>query len=160
MNATRVEQYTEQIVEVNADFVSTLAACSEQEWRRTTASEGWPVGVVAHHIAEVYGTFANVFENMATAPVDAPEFTMEMIDENNAHHARVHADASKPETLDLLDTNATALVDALGKLTDECLDDTAFVVDGIPLSAAQVVELALIAHVGEHLESVRTTIDG
>ena len=111
-------------------------------------------------MAEVYGTFAKVFESMAAAPVEAPAFTQEMIDENNARHARVNANATKPETLALLHTNATALVDALGKFSDERLNDNVFSVDGNPLSAAQVLELALIAHVGEHLESVRTTING
>ena len=55
-------------------------------------------------------------------------------------------------------SHAAALVDALSNLSDERFEDTAFLIDGNPLSAAQVVELALIAHIGAHLASIRATI--
>lgn len=157
MSSTRAEQYVERFESVNSDFVSTVSECNGREWQRQTASEGWPVAVVAHHLAVVYGTFAGVFGSLAAGNTNAPAFTAAMIDENNARHADTNADVDQHETLDLLQANAATLVDALRNLRDEQLDDTAFLIDGNPLSAAQVVELALIAHIGEHLESIRAT---
>lgn len=152
MISTRAEQYVEQFESVNADLISALTESSDQAWRKQTSSEGWPVAVVAHHLAEVYGTLAGTLENLTDGTGDAPAFTSKMIDKKNANHARNHTDAGQQETLDLLKVNA------LRALRDEQFDDTALVIDGNPLSAAQVTELALIAHVGVHLASVQTTI--
>ncbi len=160
VSSARAEQYVTQFEAVNTDFVSTVSGCTDRHWQRQTANEGWPVEVVAHHLAEVYGTFAGLFGSLATGNSNAPTFTGEMIDENNANHARTHAEAAQQETLDLSQTNAAAVVGALRNLRDDQFDDTAFIIDGNPLSAAQVVELALIAHIGEHLASIRATSIG
>jgi len=49
-------------------------------------------------------------------------------------------------------------VGVFGGLDDAALDRTAVVFDGRPLTVAQVAEFALIAHIGEHLASIRATI--
>jgi len=157
MSSTRAEQYVTQFESLNTDFVSTVSGCTDRQWQQQTANEGWPVAVVAHHLAEVYGTFTGVFGSLAAGNADAPALTSQMIDENNANHAQTNANAGQQQTIELLRVNGAAVVDALRNLRDEQFDDTTFLLDGNPLSAAQVVEFALIAHIGEHLASIRAT---
>jgi hypothetical protein len=47
----RITQALAQFDEVHADVVEFVRGCTEHDWRERTTVEGWPVGVVAHHIA-------------------------------------------------------------------------------------------------------------
>ena len=41
----------QEITDANAEFVAFVETCTEEEWSRVSAAEGWPVNAVADHIA-------------------------------------------------------------------------------------------------------------
>lgn len=157
-NDSQAARYAAQFEVVSNELIATVADCSDQGLRSTTTSEGWPVVVVAHHMAEVYGFFNGVVERSTTSDAQPMSFTTANVNQNNARHARESADVSRAETLELLKANQAALIDTLQGVDDEQLDRTAVVVDGNPLSVSLAIELGIIAHIREHLASIRATL--
>ena len=155
---SRGEQFAGQLEAVNERVIATVEGCTDEQWGRPTAAEGWPVGVVVHHISEVQRFFAGVLGALAAGDVPPATLSSAFVEENNARHARDFASVGKEETLALLQTTGPGLVGLLRGLTDEEFDRTAVEFDGQPLSVAQVAEFALAAHLDEHLASIRATL--
>jgi len=151
------EAYVAQLTTINEEIVSTIAACTEADWRRVCAGEKRTVGVVAHHIATVEGTFVGFLQAFRAGEHGAPNISPEAVDQMNAEHAAAFATVGKPETLDLLRQNGTALTDLLAALDDAQLAQVAGVFGGHELRVEQVVEWVLIGHFQEHLASIRAT---
>lgn len=152
------EHFAVQLEAVNERVIATVDVCTDEQWRRRTAAEGWPVGVVVHHIAEVQGFFAATLARLPAGEAALSALTSEAVEENNARHARDHAAVGKDETLAQLRTSGSHLVGLLRGLADDEFDRTAVEFDGQPLSVAQVAEFALAAHFDEHLASIRATL--
>ena len=47
----RAAALAERFERINQDLIATVERCSDADWRRACAGEGWPVGVTAHHVA-------------------------------------------------------------------------------------------------------------
>ncbi len=78
-------------------------ACDEREWALSVPGEGWPVGVVLHHIAEGHAHGARWLQDMARG--EGVTETAADVDRVNAVHA-VRAEAVGPaETVALLEVN-------------------------------------------------------
>lgn len=155
--ARSVEDYEGAIAAVNDEIMAAIEGCTDEQWQRVTASEQWPVGVVAHHTGAVQKAFARVLGALETgAPV--PQFSAEDVEASNARHAQEFAAVDKPETRAFVRTNGAALVDATSRLTDERLNQVAGTFGGYELTVAQLLEFAVIAHLNEHLASIRATI--
>lgn len=155
---SRGEALAAALAAVNARIIATVEACTDEQWRTPTAAEGWPVGVVAHHIAEVQQFFAGTLANApATGDADPAVLTSAFVEGNNARHAREAAGVGKDETLALLRAAGAEADLALRGLGDDRLDAVLVVFDGNELTVAQTVEGALIGHFEEHLASIRAT---
>ncbi|MGH7333905.1 MAG: DinB family protein [Candidatus Rokuibacteriota bacterium] len=131
---------------------------SDAEWKKVTAGEQWPVGVAAHHVAEGHAGIASIIQAIAKGQ-PMPTFTMDMLHEMNAKHAKEHANTTKVATLELLQTNGAKAAAAVRALSDVDLDRSGTVLAGMPaMSVAQVIEGILINHVNEHMGSIRTAL--
>jgi hypothetical protein len=86
-------------------------------------------------------------------------FTMDMLDEMNARHAKEHANCTRAETLEL-HTKGTATAAAVVRgLSDEQLAKSGTVLTGNPpMTAEQVVTGILIHHIDDHFGSIRRTV--
>lgn len=155
---SQVEQFASQFEALNDEIVAVVMECSDEQWRQTTAAEGWPVAVVAHHIGVVHADFIPLVDRFAGGATFSPNASMEEVHQTNAQHARDYANVGKPETLDVLQTNGTALAQALRGLDDEQLDRVAGVFGGNELTVEQVVQFIVIGHPREHLASIRATL--
>jgi uncharacterized damage-inducible protein DinB len=155
---SRAARLADDLAAVNAAVISAIEGCSDEEWRRPTAAEGWPVAVVAHHVAEVERFFAGALGAAVAGEAVPPALTSEAVEQNNRRHAAENANAGKAETLAALRDAGPALVNLLRGLDEAQLDRAAVIFDDQPLTVAQVAEFALVAHVGEHLASIRATI--
>ena len=88
-----------------------------------------------------------------------PPFTMAMLDEMNAKHAKDFGGCTKAETLDLNKKGVTAALGMVRGLSDGDLDQKGTVLTGMPeMSVQQIIENILIDHVREHLGSIRATV--
>jgi uncharacterized damage-inducible protein DinB len=143
--------------QANRELIAAIEGCSDAEWRLKTSAEQWSVGVVAHHVAEANKAVGGLIQMVANGQ-PLPPITMDAIHQRNAEHAAQHANTSKAETLDLLRRTAAAAAAVVRGLTDAQLARTAPLLGRPePMSAQQMIEGILIAHVQGHLGSIRST---
>ena len=153
------DEYASAITSVVDDIIAAIESCTGTQWTSVTAAEQWPVSVVAHHAGTVLRAFAGVLEALGSgAPV--PQFSADDVDRSNARHAQEFGDVSRAETLTFLRTNTAALTAAIRRLPEERITQVAGSFGGFELTVAQLLEFAVIAHLQEHLASIRTTIAG
>ena len=141
-----------------ADMTATLEKMSDADWKKVTAAEKWPVGVTAHHVAGSHESIAGIIKTVASGQ-SIPNFTMDMLHEMNAQHAKQFAGCSKAETLDLHKKGAAAAAAVVRGLSDDQLAKTGTVLTGMPaMSAQQIVEGILINHIDDHMGSIKKTV--
>src|SRR5262245_23721918 len=115
MRSARAQVLAARFEQVNRAFITAVERCTDIQWHATIASEGRAVGVVAHHLAEGYSGAAGLIQQVASGQA-LPPITMDMINQGNAQHAAQHADATKPEVLDLLRRNGAAAANTIREL--------------------------------------------
>lgn len=152
----RAERTAADLEAVNARIAAT-DACTNEQVKRPTASEGWPIGVVTQDAAEVQRIFGGV---LAAAGSGASPATLAsaFIEQNDARHARAAARIGQDEILALLRSVSTDAVRALRGLDDARLDAVAVEIDGQGLTAVQAVEFGMIGHFAEHLASIQAAL--
>ena len=152
----QAQDLLERFQQANREFIELIERCSEEQWRKVTDSEGWPVGVAAHHVAEGWGRAAARVEAIANGK-PAPQFGSGTLDERNAAHAQQYANVTKEETLPLLRRNSETAANVLSGLEDEQLDR----VDATgnpPRSARQWAEIGLVGHPQSHQQSIKAAL--
>jgi hypothetical protein len=140
------------------DAEALLRSLSDDDWKKVTAGEKWPVGVTAHHLASAFEPVAHIVTGIVSGQLPGG-FTSGMLHEMNARHAREHAGCTRSETIALLRAGATKAAAVIRGLSDEQLATRATVfTDAPPMTAEQMIVGALIDHVDEHIGSIRKTV--
>lgn len=156
--SARAESLAKQFEGKAAEVTATLGKLSDADWKKVTAAEKWSVGVTAHHLAGAHEPITGIVKTVA-AGQSIPNFTMDMLHEANAKHAREYAGCTKAETLALHQKGVATAAAAVRALSDAELDRSGTVLTGAPaMTAQQVVEGILINHITEHLGSIRKTV--
>jgi DinB family protein len=156
--AERAEAIAGKFDQRRSELNKVVEGLSDADWKKVTSAEKWPVGVVAHHLAMAYGSVADLVRVIAKGQAVPPR-TMDMVHENNAKHAKEHANTGKAETLALLKSNGAKAAGIIRGLSDADLDRSATVVTGMPpFTATQVIERILINHTDEHMGSIKAAI--
>ena len=91
---TRAGELAARLEAVNDDIITLVTGANDEQWRRQSTSEGWPVGVLAHHTALVQHFFTGVIEKLAATEPSATTLVSQDIDQINARHAQEFADLS------------------------------------------------------------------
>ena len=147
----RARALADRFEQANRELIATVEGLSDAQWKAKTASEGWSVGVVAHHVAGGHMGISGLVQKIANGePVTPPN-----IDKMNAEHAVQHANATKAETLALLRQNGAAAAAMVRSLGDAQLDQVG---GSMGMSAAQAIERILIGHVHDHHGSIRKAV--
>lgn len=144
---------------LQAEAVSLISGCSDDQWQRTTAAEGWTVAATGHHLAIVQRGFVGMVEKLAGNEAYTPTIDMEAIHKSNAEHAREYTAADRAETLDILESSGADMARLIRSIDDEQLEGIAGTFGGNELTVAQVIEYVVIGHAREHLTSIQETID-
>ena len=140
------------------EATGVLEKLSDADWKKVTAAEKWSVGVTAHHVAQSHEGIAGIIKAVV-AGQSMGNFTMDMLHEMNAKHAKDFANCTKAETLDLHKKGAAAAAAVVRGLSDDELAKSATVLSGMPpMTAEQVVTNILINHINDHYGSIRKTI--
>ena len=156
--ATKAEALAKQFEAKVQEATAVLERLSDADWKKTTASEKWTVGVVAHHLAGGHEGIAGIIKSVAGGQ-SRPNFTMDMLHDMNAKHAKEHANASRAETVALHKKSAAAASAILRGLSDADLGKSGTVLTGMPsMSAEQIVGGILLNHIDEHLRSIKATV--
>jgi len=142
------------------DATALLERLSDADWKKTTAAEKWTVAATAHHVAGSYQPIIGIIKGIA-AGATPQHFTMQMLDEMNAQHAKEFAACSRPETIALYKKEAAGAVAFVRGLSDADLAKSGTVFAGMPpMSGEAMVKMALLGHIDEHFGSIRKTIGG
>ena len=155
----KTAQIADQFRGLNANLISAVEGCSDEEWMQSSISENWPIAVVAHHVAIVNSGFAGMVERLANGETFTPTTNMEKIHESNARHAEEYARVGKPEVLGKLRDSGAAVENALRQVKPDQLDNHAGVFGGNPLTIAQVIDYVVIGHTAEHYNSIHDTLN-
>ena len=163
MGSARAERYAEEYASAVAAFAQLIESLSDEQWRRTGANypqrvndedEDRPVGVIAHHVAELApGIMART---RAVAEGGAPP-PLRSFTESNARHAREHVEVTREEVLRLLREHEPEIVAGLRSLSDEQLERATETPAG-RLSVADRIERVLIGHIRMHQGSIEAVI--
>jgi uncharacterized protein (TIGR03083 family) len=155
--AAKSEALAKQFETKAQEVTGVLERLSDADWKKTTSSEKWTVGVVAHHMAGSHEGISNIIKAVA-AGKSMGNFTMEMLHDMNAKHAQEHAGASKAETIALHKKSAATAAAVVRGLSDADLGKSGSVLSGMPpMSVEQVINMILLNHIEEHLKSIRAT---
>ena len=156
----RAETLAKQFETKAAEVTTTLGKLTDADWKKVTAAEKWSVGVTAHHLAGAHEPISGIVKTVAGGQ-SLPHFTMDMLNESNAKHAREFASCTKAETLALHQKGVAAAAAVVRGLSDAELDRSGTVLAGNPaMTAQQVIEGILINHIDDHLGSIRKTVGG
>ena len=142
------------------EAAGVLEKLSDADCKKVTDAEKWSVGVAAHHVAQSHEGIANIIKAVVSGQ-SMGNFTMDMLNEMNAKHAKDFANFTKAETLDLHKKNAAAAAAVVRGLSDDQLTKSATVLTGMPaMTAEQIVSGILINHIDDHFGSIRKTVGG
>jgi DinB superfamily len=140
------------------EATAAMEKLSDADWKKVTEAEKWPVGVTAHHVAGSHEPIAGIIKTVASGQ-SMPHFTMDMLDEANAKHAKDFANVSKADTIALHKKGVAAAATVVRGLSDEQLGKSGTVLAGMPaMSAEQIVTGILINHINDHFGSIRKTV--
>jgi hypothetical protein len=152
------ETFAKQFEAKAQEVTTALERLSDTDWKKVTAGEKWPVGVVAHHIASSHQGICGILKILADGK-PGPNIPMDMIHAGNAKHAQEFANVSKADTLALHKSNVTAAAATLRGIADAEFDRSGPVLNGMPpMSAGQLASGLLISHMDEHLGSIKATV--
>ena len=148
------KQYEAKVQEATG----VLEGVSDADWKKTTGGEQWTVGVVAHHVAGGHEGIAGIIKTVAGGQ-SIPNFTLDVLHEMNAKHAKEFANVSKAETIALHKKNAAAAAAVVRGLSDDDLAKSGTVLGGMPaMSVEQIVTNILINHIDDHVGSIRKSL--
>jgi hypothetical protein len=140
------------------EATAVMEKLGEGDWKKVTAAEKWPVGVTAHHVAQGHEGIAGIVKAVA-AGQSMGNFTLDMLHEMNAKHAKDFASVGKAETIDLHKKNAAAAAAVVRGLSDDQLAKSGTVLSGMPpMTVEQVVTNILINHIDDHFGSIKKTV--
>jgi hypothetical protein len=152
------EAFAKQIEAKAKEAAAVIEKLTEADWRKVTEAEKWTVGVTAHHLAGGLEAVAGIVSGIVAGHAPG-NFTMGMLDQMNAQHAKEHANCNKAETAALLKKGAATAAAVVRGLSDDQLAKSGVVfTDAPPMTTEQLVQRGLVSHIDEHFGSIRKTV--
>jgi DinB family protein len=150
--ATRLEEGARAL----AAFAGGL---SDSEWQTRVPHDGRKVGVVVHHVANMYPIEIQLAQALAKGEAISG-VTWDVVADINAKHAAELDAVTKEQALELLKKNSAAAADAVRAFSDEELDRAAPVSlnADAPLTCQFFVEDHALRHSYHHLAKIRKTL--
>lgn len=139
-----------------AEFAATV---SDAEWKKAVPPDGRPVGVIVHHVADVYPLEIQLAKTLASGkPIAGVPWSA--VHEMNAKHAKDRASVTKAEAIEHLKKNSREAAAAVAALSDEELDSAAPVSLNFdaPLTCQFFVEDHALRHSYHHLARIRAAL--
>ena len=148
-------------LEKGAQALATLASgLTESQWQTRIPHDGRPIGVVVHHVANMYPLEIQLAQAMAAGNAIEGVY-WDNVHEINAKHAAENGGVTKEAALDLLERNSVAAAAAIRALTDEQLS-TAVPVSlygDAPLTCQFMLEDHAVRHSYHHLAKIKNALD-
>ncbi len=155
----RADALADRLGEGAAALAQFAEKLTDAEWRTRLQGDGRLIGVVVHHVADVYPLEIQIAQTVASGKPIAG-VTWAAVADMNAKHAAENANVTKAAAIEHLKRNSKAAADAVRKFSDEELDRAAAVsLNGdAPLTAQFVLEDHAVRHSFHHLAKMRSTV--
>jgi hypothetical protein len=160
-SSRRAEQLAERLEQGANALASFADALTEAQWQSRLPHDGRKIGVVVHHVANVYPIEIQLAQTLAGgSPITG--VTMDAIHTMNAGHAVEFDTVTKSTAVDLLRRNSAAAAAAIRAFSDEDLDRaaTASLYDEAPVTCQFVLEDHAVRHSYHHLAGMRAALKG
>ena len=147
-------------LEQGAGALATLAAgLTDAEWQAHLPKDGRTIGVVVHHVANMYPLEIQLAQALAAGQPIAG-VTWNDVHALNARHAADNAAVTKAEAIELLRANSVAAAAAIRALSDADLDRAATVSlnDDAPLTCQFFLEDHAVRHSYHHLAVIQSAL--
>jgi hypothetical protein len=150
--AARLEAGAEQL----AALTETL---TESQWQTRLPHDGRKVGVVVHHVANMYPIEIELAQVLASGKPVAG-VTWDAVHDINRKHAAEQDGVTRQAALTLLRQNSSAAAAAIRAFTDSQLDSAAplSLNDDTPLTAQFMLEDHAVRHSYHHLAGIRAAL--
>src|SRR6476659_310922 len=154
--AQKLAERLEQGANALMDFASRL---SDADWQAPIPKDGRKVGVVVHHVANMYPIEIELAQLLAAGKPVAG-VTWDAVRDINARHAAEQDGVTKEAALDFLRRNSAAAADAIRALSDEELDRAAPISlnSDAPLTCQFMLEDHAVRHSYHHLAGIRAAL--
>jgi hypothetical protein len=142
----------------NQEAIAFAEACTDGQWTAMVEGEGWPVGVVVHHIAAGHLLMLDWLGRASRG--EAITKTASEIDADNARHARAFAGVGRADTVGELRRHGALLAHFIRGLTADELDTSVPFgpADGRAFTTRQLVSAAA-GHCRTHLADARGALE-
>lgn len=144
------------------EFVAFLESLDETSWSKATDREGWPIGVVAHHIA----MGAQFCGDLAVHVAGGGDIglTQELLDQSNSQHAEMFVEIGRDSALEALSRTLPEAAKKIESLPADSLhrklEEPKDFGEGVVRFAGDVVEKMLINHIHIHMASIKEAVSG
>ena len=154
--ATALADRLERGARALADLARQL---SDAEWQQRLPGDGRKVGVVVHHVGNMYPIEMQLAQQLASGQPIAG-VTWDAVHEINANHAREFDAVTKDAAIALLQQNSAAAANAIRALTDAQLDTAAPISlnADAPLTCQFFLEDHPVRHSYHHLARIRAAL--
>lgn len=147
-------------LEQGARALATFAAAlSDAQWQARLPHDGRKIGVVVHHVANMYPLEIQLAQKIAAGEA-ITGVNSDTVDSINAAHAREQDAVTKEEALDLLRRNSEAAAAAIRALSDAELTHSAPIslYGDAPLTCQFMLEDHAVRHSYHHLARIRAAL--
>jgi hypothetical protein len=147
-------------LEAGAKALATFAATlTETEWQTRVPKDGRRIGVVVHHVANMYPIEIQLAQLLAAGQRVAG-VTWDAVDTINRDHAKEYDAITKEAALAFLASNSAAAAAAIRAISDEELDRAAPVSlnSDAPLTCQFFLEDHAVRHSFHHLAKIRAAL--
>jgi DinB family protein len=147
-------------LEQGANALITLAAgLSDEEWQVRIPGDGRKVGVIVHHVGNMYPIEIELAQALASGKPIAG-VSWDDVHSINAKHAKEFEKVSKAEAIEFVRRNSEAASAAIRKLTDAELDraNTVSLNSDAPLTCQFFIEDHAMRHSWHHTAGIRRAL--
>jgi len=145
-----------QLEAANEELIAFIETCTDEEWAKTCEAEGWPVAVVAHHVAWGHHVAAGWIRTIS-AGHEVPG-SPELHDAGNAAKAAEAAGITRDEVIALARRNIVELAEVVRSLgeADLAKESPFGPAGGRPMSIDRLAGAR--GHLDRHLGSIRAAV--
>lgn len=155
----RAEALAERL-ENGADALVRFAeGLTSEEWSRPLPHDGRKIGVIVHHVANMYPLEIQLAQ-MIAAGTPVTGVTYADVDKINAEHAVSSSDVTKEAALEAVRKTSAAAAAAIRALSDEELDRAVpnSMYEDAPLTCQFMLEDHAVRHSYHHLMLIRRAL--
>lgn len=158
MSDTKAQALAEQFKLLNDGMIAFSSNCSDADWAKTTAEEGWSVGAVLHHVAMGHYSVIGLIKRAARGQ-ELPDASNVNIDEMNEQQLVDGANFTREMAVGAFEKNGGKIHEFMTGLSDEQIDTVHhFSLWGIDVSIGQLFENVYLKSGADHFDSVKATV--